>query len=186
MHSKSMDDVTFKKVRATEKILIPLCEELHWHERDALDLFFRSDTYRRIMDGESVDLDAERDSLRDAGRDIVPIEKPTAWGCSFGYGIDAVFSNLAMFYRKYGVMPDALYEKVRNTKGFYDMLDGAWTWSTSGYDENFELIEKEYCGLCGIPVRPDRARRGLSPSPSRCDPIHGSPELFCRILSGRR
>lgn len=150
-----MDEITFQKVRATEKILIPLCEELHWHERDALDLFFRSDTYRKIMADEVVDYNSERESLRKAGANIAPIETPPAWACGFGYGIDAIFSNLAMFHRKYGIEPHVLYSKIRDTKGFDDMLRGAWAWSCSpGYEDNFNLIEKEYCQICKIkPIR---------------------------------
>ncbi len=77
---KNMDSVTFKKVWDTEEILIPLCEELHWHEKVALDLFFRSDMYRKIMNGESVDYDLERGKLREAGATIVPVEALPARG----------------------------------------------------------------------------------------------------------
>jgi len=146
-----MNDEMFDKFFVIDDILTTLCEEMHWHERDALDLFFESGLYPRIMAGESVDHVAECEVLRSAGAGIEPIDEPAAIGCIYGCGVCSIVSTMLIFYQKYGVMPHILYPKFRKTQEFEDMITDAWIWCCRcSEEENFYDTEKLYCKLCHV------------------------------------
>lgn len=131
----------------TADILCPLCEKHHWHERDALDLFFGNRFDHQLEHEDPAILSAELESL---GSNLVPVSKPVAAGGTFGDGIYAVMDVLLEFRWKYDVPLDVSYFRFRDTKEFDYLMQNAVIDSQYNSVELPGIIERRLCKLCHV------------------------------------